>query len=161
MEKEQRKKLSRRIRIGLMATGLVAAIAIPVYAITTQSWVHPCADEEDLVCDTGCCPPYSNNCRCVGSWANEDHWTPELPGGIVGITHSHALVTDEEYIDMWYPDDGATKLTIKTKYTGGDDKLEVRFNSNYTLTLGGLVLDATNGEVTMLKDTGGTVETVY
>ncbi len=98
MEKEQRKKLSRRMRIGLITTGIVAAIAIPVSAEEWEcQWDHPCTDDPG---STLLCNYTETQCWCDADWNVAGNWSclfggyPDDTDESVRIMHSNVGYCD-------------------------------------------------------------------
>lgn len=154
----KRKKLSKRWKVGFKITAWIALIAVPVYAVTQTSWVHPCVDENDLTCigQFGA-PP----CVCDGDFDNNAHWKLLAPNGnIAVIVHSNASVTDEDILRMAFTNETVYELRIFTDNTGGDDELDILFDDAATITVSKEVkLDATNGKLTFRVDSGGKIVT--
>jgi hypothetical protein len=154
-----RKEYFKRVlKTGGKAALLIALVAVPAYAITTSTWVHPCADANDLVCygQFGT-PP----CACNGDFDNDDHWRMAAPdGNIANMTHSNDLISGEDFLRMAFTNETVNQLRVITKDTGGDDELDVLFDDAATLTVSGeLKIDATNGKATLRVDSGGEIVT--
>ncbi len=66
----KRTRMNRTLRIGLMAVGGMALIAVAAGAEGYEcNWDHPCADVSDLTCDSGVC-------WCEAEWADAAVWSP-------------------------------------------------------------------------------------
>ncbi len=170
----------KKLKIGLLAAGCIAVIALPVYAIILSGWIHPCPGQQPLTCNPsphpccdskfGClpgsppCPPV--DCWCEGNFNDPNNWTRGVPRDIdlADIDHSNAAVTDEGYLLMQFSDHTVHSMWIRTDDTGGDDELDIRFENKNpggdTMTVSyELKLDATNGKVTLRAEDEATMAT--
>ena len=132
------------------------------------TWERPCVDGMTCLGGPPCNCGQEISCWCEGDWNDCDMWHGVISGNCDGVpipcyplsgSHdafieaSHAG-TDESALQINLIDEWIDYLEIKTEDIGQSDELTVRFDSTAggpkTLTVNSVVLDATNGDLTLV-----------